>query len=234
MKAFISRLINNADLTRVEFRSESDDEMQKMAEVIKDCPTITKIKMSGRWVGLSCGKAVCDLVATRDLQEVEIEYIRCSVDDVKSVASNTSMTRLSLDHCWLKDEEIIVLCGALKKHPKLSDLSLNWIGTRALFGGGLGYKGLDAVADLIRHNTVITKINLTYNQIDNDQACTLAAAIKDSMSLKSVDLSRNDLRQRGADCLFDALKHSKSMEELVFADVEVFRPSGVVRKRDLD
>ena len=70
------------------------------------------------------------------------------------------------------------------------------------------------LADVLKSNTTVIKLNLCDNDIDDAGAAGLADALKSNKTLKELNLGSNSIRDAGAKSLADALKSNKTLTEL--------------------
>ena len=70
------------------------------------------------------------------------------------------------------------------------------------------------LADVLKFNTTVIKLNLCDNDIDDVGAAGLADSLKSNKTLTTLCLRDNDIHDAGAACLADALKSNKTLTQL--------------------
>ena len=87
--------------------------------------------------------------------------------------------------------------------------------TLKLAGKGLGDAGAKELAEVIKVNKTLKRIDLTYNQIGNAGAQALAEAIKGNKTLKRIDLTYNKISDAGALALAEAIQVNNTVTEMI-------------------
>ena len=87
--------------------------------------------------------------------------------------------------------------------------------TLKLPGKGLGDAGAKELAEVIKVNKVLQRIDLTYNRIGNAGAQALAEAIKVHKTLKRIDLTYNKISDAGALALAEAIQANNTVTEII-------------------
>jgi hypothetical protein len=84
---------------------------------------------------------------------------------------------------------------------------------------------IQALSELLKKTTALTKIELYSNNLDDSGASFLAEGLKQNSSLKTLDLNLNDITNKGALYLSDALKNNTALVKLDLEANTKIRPS---------
>eukprot|EP00948_MAST-09A_sp_MAST-9A-sp1_P000350 g350.t1 len=78
----------------------------------------------------------------------------------------------------------------------------------------ISYQGAEALADALKENNTLQVLNLDENSIGDQGAKALADALKENKTLQKLDLHENGIEDQGAKALADALKVNKALKIL--------------------
>jgi Ran GTPase-activating protein (RanGAP) involved in mRNA processing and transport len=131
----------------------------------------------------------------------------------------TNLQTLSLAKCELGDRAAASVIQALVKHTHLTcvDLSHNGIGSTVLHpmrGHSGAPLSVQALADLMRHNSHISDLNLAWNSLSGDHVLPVMDALDENTGLKKLDLKWNGLGNEGAVPLGMAVRLNQLLEVL--------------------
>ena len=112
------------------------------------------------------------------------------------LADNELYTKLDISRNQLDPEDCKNIAMALKSNNRLTDLNLedNWL-CGLQFGGTGTYdsSGIQALANALENNEVLTSLNISWNMLGCDGGYMLAKALTVNTMLTSLDLSWNHL-----------------------------------------
>eukprot|EP01132_Coremiostelium_polycephalum_P010256 gene10256-12580_t len=120
--------------------------------------------------------------------------------------TNESIVALDISSNFLTRESIIALSEALKHNHTITtlDLSFNSIGTNGIY-----------LADMIKLNTTIQSIYLMGNQLNNDSVIAIAEALRTKNStITEISLSENDFCDEIGSVIGDLFQSNKSIKTL--------------------
>lgn len=131
----------------------------------------------------------------------------------------TELQSLSLAKCELGDRAAASVIQSLVRHRHLTcvDLSHNSIGSMVLHplrGHSGAPQSVRALADLMRHNSHISDLNLAWNSLSGDHVLPVMDALDENMGLKKLDLKWNGLGNEGAVPLGMAVRLNQLLEVL--------------------
>ena len=144
------------------------------------------------------------------------------------------LVELRLSNCNIGDRNMMILAEGLAESNTLASLKLD--------KNNLTMCGRD-IAYILHENTILTDLDIGWNQLRNDEAAMIARAlignetltalnisynhfgkdaaifsiakfITDSQVLQTLDISYNSVKERGSICIADALKSNGSLKEL--------------------
>ena len=132
----------------------------------------------------------------------------------RGLSENKRLKNLHFFGCGLQDDQVAEIATALRYHPSLELLNFN--------GNMCGSRGTGPIAAMIRSETcILTKIDLSFQRIDMMEnrvdIALLASALKNNVSLKTLELSSNNLDDGDAEELASALCKNSTLQELFLA-----------------
>ena len=89
-----------------------------------------------------------------------------------------------------------------------------------LGSNGLGDKGAEYIAEILKNNTVLTELNLSQNKIGPAGICHLADSLANNTTLKTLELQHNEIGV-GADTLALQLPKNKALIKLNLGDNQI-------------
>ena len=148
---------------------------------------------------------------------------------VESLQNNRSLYRLDLRNNPLGDQGILRLIPLLRSLPNLEILNLSYtqygqtgaeileefLATNTTLGEViLSHNITISLIPVLRTNSTLTQVVLSWSNIDDEKAEEIAGALKLSFSLRVLWLYKNNIGDQGAQALAEALKVNRSLTEL--------------------
>ena len=121
---------------------------------------------------------------------------------------------LSLSRCGITDATLEVLIDAVNESLSLEDLDLSHNRIGALESGGCFNKYESPVAHLLESNHLLVKVDISDNLLSGDGVGLIGAAIRGSSSLQDVNLSHNNIGNRGGSLMLEAVKETRSLHRI--------------------
>ena len=126
-----------------------------------------------------------------------------------AVKDHPTLEMLLLADCNLPNhidilEKILDGCGSLE------ELALGRIA-----GEGFGSEAAILLADFIRSNHPLMILNLSDNNLSDNDALLLASALKTNTNLRRLNLENNDITEEGEKVLLNAIYYPTSMDSIV-------------------
>ena len=107
----------------------------------------------------------------------------------------------------LQPQDVVDLAAALKAPGCV-------VNTLGLHSKYLGVDGAKALAEAIKDNKTITKIDISCNDIKDEGSIAIAQALQTNKTITEIKLSNNNIGVRGAEAIADALKINKIIKVL--------------------
>ena len=95
-----------------------------------------------------------------------------------------------------------------------SNLQTTKLELSSLLSPPLGSWRLSTLAEAIKHNSTITQLNLSYNELGTGDCTALAEAIKHNSTIIQLDLSSTELSICDCTALGEAIKHNSTITQL--------------------
>ena len=121
------------------------------------------------------------------------------------ISNNKFMESLLLSNNNLNDDGVIKIAQSLCKHTKLKIINLQ--------SNNITEKSAEALASIISSNTGLQELYLSNNTIQLG-VITMSTALKNISSLKVLDLNNNNIPEEAADELSAAIRANNSLEKL--------------------
>lgn len=152
----------------------------------------------------------CALKENKTIVELSLSYSKLGYSAAQALASalqtHVSLTKLSLSGSYnVGPTEVQAIARALQSNVTLTDLNL--------FCNGAGLSGTIALARALTINKTLTHLNLSSNKIDASTAVALVETLAHS-SLKSLDISSNEIGPVGIAGIAKALENNKALTYL--------------------
>ena len=149
-----------------------------------------------------------ELNETSDLLQVNDNQLRSEglTSSIASVISkNETLKSASLSNNNLKDDGVIKLTQSLYEHNKLKCINL--------LSNNITDKAAEALASVISSNPGLEELYLGYNQLQSG-VIKIATALENISSLKVLSLNNNNISDEAANALAAAIKSNNSLEKL--------------------
>lgn len=141
---------------------------------------------------------------------LNIDRSRITSDQISSLATNNTLTRLCWNLIGLTPDVIKDLARALKKNETLTSLELGCV--------GIGQLSVKCLAGLLKTNCTLKILNLWGNRIDGEGAKYLAEALKENQTLVSLSLRGNAIGDAGAKDMAESLRINHTLTSLDLSD----------------
>ncbi|KAF9585172.1 hypothetical protein BGW38_003565 [Lunasporangiospora selenospora] len=127
-----------------------------------------------------------------------------------ALVSNRHLTHLYLPHNNIRDSGLAEICESLKrnKHLICLDLELNHIGL------GESDLGMKALGEILKLNTSLREINLSFNMLTTPAVKVLSEGISKNSTLESISLNNCRLTTDSARILASVLPQSTGLQNL--------------------
>jgi len=190
---------------------------QKWAEFLRNNSVLTSITLN---VGREGGEDTdtCGMLLAEALQRNEhITTVKMRSNDfgeksclqfARVLTVNKTLTYLDLSSNRMGDKALVPFFKALK-NSNLKTLILKDISIRG------EEESARELADALKENKTLTKLNLFANSMDTVGAGLLAAALKFNFTLNFLDLYGNNIQNGGAEELGKMLKVNRGLEGLI-------------------
>eukprot|EP01043_Picozoa_sp_COSAG02_P057511 COSAG02_NODE_6995_length_3237_cov_2.095602_1_plen_941_part_00 len=185
---------------------------------------VNEIHLANNWLTGEGAVGICKALASFNCMKLlDLGGNRIGKRGAAAVAGlldrQTELQSLSLAKCELGDRAAAGVIQALVKHKHLTsvDLSHNSIGSMVLHpmrGHSGATESVQALADLMRHNTYICDLNLAWNSLSGDHVLPVMDALDENTGLKKLDLKWNGLGNEGAVPLGMAVRLNQLLEVL--------------------
>jgi hypothetical protein len=133
---------------------------------------------------------------------------------VTGLCRNLTLTRFSINNAWedIFDTEGLELF--LKPFMIGGEGSYQGLRTLELKGTKIDDERAEVVASMLRHNTSLTSISLTHNEIGPRGAAYIAKALHSNTTLRKLDISNNPIDGTGLKALVASLTHNMADSDL--------------------
>ena len=197
--------------------------VDELVAAIRINKSLEKLWLNNNHLRSSTVVVVNDLKEISSLTEL---YLNDNTDRIKELApaissvlaKNKLLGKLSLRDNGLNDDGVIKIAQSLCKHSKLKALNLQ--------NNNITEKAAEALASVISSNTELQKLYLGNNQLQLG-VIKIARGLKNISSLKVLDLSNNNITEQAADELAAAIRFNKSLEE-IWLSSNYLRSSAIV------
>ncbi|XP_019180621.1 PREDICTED: RAN GTPase-activating protein 2-like isoform X2 [Ipomoea nil] len=190
-----------------------DEGAVAISEIVKRSPLLEDFRCSSTRVGSDGGKALSKALETcTHLTKLDLRDNMFGVDGgealSKALTKHENLSEIYLCYLNFEDEGAIAIANALKDSaPSLRILEMA--------GNDITAKGAPALAACISEKKLLTKLNLSENELKDDGAIQIVKALEEGHDqLKVVDMSSNSLRRAGARVLAQTLVHKPEFESL--------------------
>lgn len=138
---------------------------------------------------------------------------------IKAFYVNTSITSINLANQDIEHQGILALAILIANNSSLTSINLS--GVFIWSDPLVRSNGIKAMAETLMSSYSLTLIDLSGNDIEYEEAISLAEAIKINRSVTSINLSSNDLGCEGAIVLAEALVVNKILTSINLSNNEI-------------
>ena len=182
----------------------------ELSAAIRANTSLEKLWLHGNYLGSSTVMIVNALKKVTTLKELILnKNENRSKELAPAIAcvsiNNRLMEKLGLNNNGLNDDGLIKIAESLCKHTKLK-----WIDLQK---SNITKKSAEALSSVVSNNNGLEELYLGNNQLQLG-ATKLATAIKNISSLKVLDLQNNNIPEEAADKLSAAIRANNSLEKL--------------------
>ncbi len=204
-------------------RGLGDKRVKPIIDVIDELPALHSINLSDNrltditLMPLASKLPLMDTLTYLDLSFNKIDECSHTIMDYLR-SSSCKLRSLILNGADVDDQECVNIASAIAQNKSLKTLSLsrNLIGKAELLNvlhpdlvtGG------EALGQMLRANSTLTKLDLSWNSIRLDSAIALSKALEINQSLRTLLLGYNSFGDMPSQYLGKALKMNKSLTEL--------------------
>jgi len=160
---------------------------------------------------------------------VELLLVRCGLGPkggknvARGLSNNTALLRLDLAGNDIMADGGQAMGSSLETNSTLQDLNLRW--NRIGCGGD---SGVESVANSLRINKVLLKLDMSVNELYSEGAIAFGAALAANHSLLDLNLERNEIGAAGAIAIAEALKCNMTLQRLVLSGNPMIGDKGMV------
>lgn len=245
-KEHIERIRNNDKIiTHVShakhYSTITDEKMAEFVDVLKDNTHITNICLYSNMISSNSIRLLLRaLLLNTTLQVLNLQLFKMEYTDyyyvAQYLANNNSLRELYLGDLKISGIEIGSICKALEYNKSLTTLVIPH--------GRYPHDSYLAVANMIRNNSTLLHLDLSFNgqyndntginmvisalannntlqtidlhctYIEDEECVILAEILKTNKSLANINLAHNDIDKNGALALIAALKKNNTIKHL--------------------
>jgi Ran GTPase-activating protein (RanGAP) involved in mRNA processing and transport len=217
---FVAGLKSNTTLTAltVPALAYQDNHVDQLIEAINEHPKLVDLTFhNGCTVSLNAMRLMSKLIASNRLKKIYFEPTRgfpgSYLSFLEALKESTSLTDLSmakLNQRWgtsnFNQEEIELLCDALKINKTLTRLNLN--------GNRIGPQNTSKILDALQHNNTMTELNFWDNDLNSGIAPSIACLLEINESLTELDLPNAHLTDLSCQIIAPALMKNRTITSL--------------------
>ena len=199
------------DLCNNNIPEEAADEL---SAAIRANRSLQKLWLHGNHLGSSTIMIVDALKKVSTLRELTLNNNENRSEELAPaiayvLINNESMEKLGLSNNGLNDDGVIKIAKSLCKHTKLKSIHLR--------SSDITEKSAEALSSVISNSNGLEDLRLGYNELKLG-ATKVATAIKNNSSLKVLDLCNNNIPEEVADELAAAIRANRSLQKLFLHD----------------
>jgi Ran GTPase-activating protein (RanGAP) involved in mRNA processing and transport len=181
---------------------------EAIAAAVGKCSTLTKLAITSAGIGESGAKALAGVLWKLTELDISGNYISCAATKVLAEALGKSKTMKTLRmRDWMHGDALEDLAGAMKACTTLTTLGIPFV--------QLGYARAELFPDALtaRRENMIS-MDLSGNDIRDECALKLAAALGECKCMTTLDLSFNRIGKDGVVAIANAVKTCTTMTTL--------------------
>lgn len=208
IKQILSIFENNKNIKEIELsKCEIDtDSKQLLVKIITNNPDLHKIKLYSLNIEID-GELILGLKSCSKLKVFEIENTYITDDKLSEIVN------LLREGQTLRD---LYIHGDIEENSfeALNNLlNQNQLTTLTLINNKINDKKLIILADSIKNCTNLTNLSITFNNFGDNGVIALVEIIKD-LKLKILDLSCNQIKNKGAEALGIVMENNSTIESI--------------------
>ncbi|XP_013382113.1 leucine-rich repeat-containing protein 74B [Lingula anatina] len=148
----------------------------------------------------------------------------------EALKKNTTVQVLILEGNTMEGEGIQEVCEMLTENDFITEVNLsrNRLGSRHSLLNGPYY-----ISDMMRKNNTLTHLDLSYNDLTENDAMFIAFGMEGNFRISHLNLSHNDFEEGGAQYIGKALMENRSIETLNLSWNHIRRKGAVIIARAL-
>lgn len=208
LELFAEGLQNNSSVMRVKFACTSFHGIDTLSSVVRARPDINLVKVSGPEGLLNPRNVLWKLMATPSCVRT-LSGSRMTISSPIRIDPCSLIQQISFTYCRWGEDAVVQLCNGLQRCHALKSLRISW--------SPLSLIEVTAVAHLMCYRKTLTAVNLKATCIDDEGGRALGEAIKYNRSLRTLDLSWNNIGHAGARYVWDGLINNISMDAIHIA-----------------
>ena len=191
---------------KLEWTSLGEEDIQALCEVLAD-NHIELLVIDGPTIS----------IMRHHIQAIRFKslhvYPPMSVDSCTSLASllkqyTCQLKELDISICRINIDGVVQLAAALSENKSVVEVDM-W------GDEDIGDVGAGAFGDLLRKNTVLRELNLSYCGITSQGCDRLAGGIRVNSTLQVLDLSYNRIEDKGVDLMLSSLQSNITLKRLI-------------------
>ena len=122
---------------------------------------------------------------------------------------NTNIREISLNKTQIKTQDLKLI---------LRSILYNQIESLFLQGNEINNLGAKIIADFLKENTFLKKLDLADNLIDDQGIIFISEALKTNNSIKKLNVEGNKFKEKGYESLLETIKINSNIVEITFDD----------------
>jgi len=185
-KEFIKGLNQNTTLMSIEANCIPDKILPTFLDVIGNSRSVTHLSLNGNLLApITTLLSTAIYILSLDLSNSSFKG-KDILALTEALKKNGALTQLNLSKCQLTDSDCTYISNYLVQGKNL--LSLN------LQENSITAKGFSTITEVLsEHNTNLTKLNLSFNQINDEILPHLLQLIHHNPYLRLIDIKKNNL-----------------------------------------
>ena len=193
----------------------SDRTASAAIKLLQHFPNLQQLELLDVLTNSSILTVATELEGLKHLRHLEISSLDIMSETIAAL-SGTLTSLNHLEHLGLSGLRIDVMKQLIDKNVDLSDLSRNppLLQKLNLTRNEIGDDEIEALAELIKHLTSLQELDLSWNAIGDKGIAKLAEETNHLISLEALDLSDNKIGDEGVAKLAQSIKNLTSLQVL--------------------